>query len=153
MPLTNVRLRKCRETDLAKVLEIERRSFKYPYTYPLFLQYLLREPEGFYLADIEGKVVGYIVTSVVNERGYIVSIAVLPKMRRRGIGGELLRKGLVHLQGRVKEVELQVGVRNEGAIRFYENFCFIRKGIIPHYYPDGEDGLLMGKSMRPGSNS
>jgi len=140
-------LRRCKENDLNQVLQIERICFKHPYDYFTFLYFLMREPDGFYVAEEDGHIVGYVISSVRGGKGNIISIAVIPEFRRKGIGSELMEESLNFLSKRVDCVELQVKVSNIEAISFYRKLGFEEIGFISNYYPDGEDALVMYKKI------
>ncbi|MGQ9718677.1 MAG: ribosomal protein S18-alanine N-acetyltransferase [Nitrososphaerales archaeon] len=140
-------VRRCGDQDLDQVLAIERVCFKHPYDYLTFFYFLTKEPEGFYVAEENGHILGYAIFSSKDDKGNVISIAVLPEFRRRGIGSKLLEEGLEFLSKKVKEVELQVRVGNREAINFYRRFGFREKCLIYNYYPDGEDALVMLKRV------
>lgn len=74
----------------------------------------------------------------------ILNLAVLPALRRRGIGRALLLSAL-QTGGKMgmQKAWLEVRAGNSPAIRLYESCGFCRAGIRPGYYPDtGEDGLI-----------
>jgi len=143
----DLRLRRCNLEDLAHVERVERVSFSRPFTRTTFEALLHSNPEGFILAEDEGNVIGYIVYSVSRNIGSIVSLAVLPEYRGRGIGQMLLDNALDTLGGKVDLVELQVGVSNFAAISLYLKSGFAVSCRIPRYYPDGEDAYLMKRIL------
>jgi len=59
----------------------------------------------------------------------------------------LMREGLNFLSKRVDYMELQVKVSNIEAISFYRKLGFKEVGLIPNYYQDGEDALIMSKKV------
>ena len=140
-------LRRCMKKDLDQVFQIERICFKHPYDYSTFLYFLMREPDGFYVAEENGRIIGYVISSSRSGKGTIVSIVVLPEFRRRGIGSKLMIEGLNFLSKRVDYMELQVKVSNIEAISFYRKLGFKEVGLIPNYYQDGEDALIMSKKV------
>ncbi|MBC7081018.1 MAG: ribosomal protein S18-alanine N-acetyltransferase [Thermoplasmatales archaeon] len=136
--LRNV-IRRCSEDDLKEVLEIENLSFNYPYPPYFFYEYLNKL---FFVAEENGKIVGYIIGD--SERNMIISIAVHPSHRRKGYGKKLMEHLLKFMKG---DVFLQVRKSNNGAIKFYENMGFKKKGEIKNYYFDGEDAYIMVKRI------
>ena len=90
-------------SDLDQILQIEAQSFpKSPYDWATFINLHYLYPETFLVyVDTtcdekvgttrfrEGQILGYIVYSA---DGHIISIAVHPNHRRRGIGTELLKR-------------------------------------------------------------
>ncbi|MGQ9470002.1 MAG: ribosomal protein S18-alanine N-acetyltransferase [Nitrososphaerales archaeon] len=141
-------LRRCKEKDLNQVLKIERICFKHPYDYSTFLYFLMREPDGFYVAEENGRIIGYVISSVISGKGIIISIAVIPEFRRKGIGSKLMEESLNFLSKKVDYVELQVRISNIEAISFYKKLGFKEIGLISNYYSDGEDALIMSKSIK-----
>jgi ribosomal-protein-alanine N-acetyltransferase len=141
-------LRRCKEKDLDKVLQIERICFRHPYDYFTFLYFLMRKTDGFYVAEENGRIIGYVISSVRDGKGNIVSIAVLPEFRRKGIGSRLMEESLNFLSKKVDYVELQVGVSNKEAIGLYRRLGFEEVGFVPNYYLNGEDALIMSKDIK-----
>ena len=118
-------------SDLDQILETESRSFpKSPYDRTTLINLYWLYPETFrvYL-DTEGLIRGYIVFS---QDGHIISIAVHPQARRRGIGRELIQE-VIHYP-KVKKVWAEVRKSNEGAQAFYRKMGFQTVGTIPNYY-------------------
>lgn len=143
-----INVRRCKWEDLNRVLEIERTSFNQPYDRNVFIHYLMNESERFLVAEVNNFLVGYIISSILNNVGLIISLAVDNKWRGKGIGKKLLEVALQQLSNKVNRVELQVRVSNESALRFYLNFGFKIEKRIKEYYPDGEDAYLMTKDLR-----
>lgn len=84
----------------------------------------------------------------ITRKGHIVSIAVLPEYRRRGIAHSLLSNALKNLsEYGIGECYLEVRVSNNPAIQLYKNLGFTTSRQINGYYRDGEDAYLMVKSM------
>ncbi len=133
--------------DLDQVLLIERICFKHPYDYSTFTYFLVKEPDGFYVAEENGSIVGYATSFFKYGKGIIISIAVLPEFRRRGIGSKLMIESLSFLSKKVDYVELQVKVNNMEAINFYRKLGFKELDLIPSYYQDGEGAFVMSKRI------
>ncbi|MCE4615334.1 MAG: ribosomal protein S18-alanine N-acetyltransferase [Desulfurococcales archaeon] len=135
-----------------------------PENYPTFFYYDVYRNWGdiFLVAVCNGQITGYIMNRIETKIdrnglflwktykvGHIISIAVLPECRNRGIGSALLTKAIELMEKNygTKKVYLEVRVSNEGAIRLYNKFDFKIKNVIPHYYRDGEDAYLMEKEL------
>ena len=78
------------------------------------------------------------------KKGHVVSVAVLPEHRRKGIGEGLVQEAI----GGVKlkksdELYLEVRCSNSEAVKLYEKLGFIIKQRLKAYYRDGEDAYLM----------
>ena len=83
---------------------------------------LLRDPDLFLLAEIDGKLVGTVLGGFDGRRGMVYHLAVASPYRRRGIGEALMKE----LERRLKEkgcirYYLLVTQGNEDAIHFYEH--------------------------------
>jgi ribosomal-protein-alanine N-acetyltransferase len=130
-------------SDLEAILRIEKQAFpKSPYNRFTFLYYASAYRDNFliYVHEDKGqglnKIVGYII---FYPEGHIVSIAVHPAYRRRGIGTELVGEVLKVTEG---NASVEVRESNEEAKEFYRHLGFSQQSIIPKYYGD-EDALLM----------
>ena len=90
----------------------------------------------------EEEVWGYIIFT---QEGHIISIAVHPHHRRKGIGGELLQRAMKtpHL----KKVRAEVRRSNQGAQAFYFKTGFQITGMLPNYYGN-EDALIIERSLQ-----
>ncbi len=134
-----MKIRKCTQDDIPSIIKIESLSFKYPYPSIVFYNYI---GQNFYVAELDSKVVGYAIGDV--KRHLIVSIAVHPDYRRKGIGKALMNTILKNMHD---YAILQVRVSNKEAIKFYKKLGFIEKELLKSYYIDGEDAILMFKSL------
>jgi len=128
-----------------------------PENYPEFFYREIHEryPDAFFVAEVEGKIVGYIMcrmeSGVSNfglrwvKRGHIVSISVLAANRRQGIGTKLVQQAIEALitKYNAKEVILEVRINNEPAIRLYESLGFTRNRTLKAYYRNGDAAILM----------
>jgi len=131
-------IRECTEEDIPQVVEIENLSFEHPYPAFVFKKYLRAR---FIIAIDCEKITGYIIGVKMVGRGIVVSLAVHPDHRRKGYGRRLIEH-LVNMLD-VSIVEIQVRRNNLGALKFYNATGFEYKGIIPSYYGNGEDAVVM----------
>lgn len=137
-------LREMRKEDIQEVYEINRRSFttdawsKEAFEREFSLPYSIR-----YVLEEEGKVVGYSVIWVIKGEAFLMTFAVAPEHRGRGVGKEFMRMLLKDLKGKAEVVQLDVRKSNLPAIRLYRSVGFRvlreRKG----FYSDGETALVM----------
>ncbi len=77
--------------------------------------------------------------------GWIATIAVDPRYRRRGIGLALLHACESRLG--VPQSRLTVRISNHSAITMYEKDGYRTTDIWKAYYNDGEDGMVMEKNL------
>lgn len=144
-----IKLRRFSLSDLPRILELERASFPIdPFSATTFRHYYLLYPAGFFVAECEGNIVGYIVGHTTQNCGQIDSIAVEKKHQRRGIGKKLsiilldqFRKDKISL------VELEVRLGNQAAISLYQALGFVIIKTIKNYYSDGTDAYIMRKHL------
>ncbi len=129
-------------TDLNRILEIEQQSFpKSPYSRTTFVHLYWLYPETFwiYVDQDKGKETscGYLVFS---KDGHLISLAIDPRYRRKGIGKTLLQEAMETLA--VKKMWAEVRRSNQGALAFYQQIGFQVTGVIPDYY-GSEDALIV----------
>ncbi|RLF88826.1 ribosomal-protein-alanine N-acetyltransferase [Thermococci archaeon] len=144
---SNVVIRRATMEDLEEVGRIERLSFPNPYPRSFLYQLYFSFPEGFLVAELEGRIVGYVITRMRSRtEGHVVAIAVDPEYRGRGIGKSLVLRAMKILREKgSRRVRLEVRVSNEVAISLYKSLGFEIEGVIRRYYMDGEDAYLMYK--------
>ena len=147
--MENIRIRRMEYEDIPQVVAIEKDSFKHSYPPLLIMQILSSFPEGFLVAEDErsNKVVGYIMGLIEWGHGHIVSIATSKDYRNRGIGTVLLKEleNILFKKYNVGYIVLEVRFNNRGARRFYYKRGYMDKRLLPRYYEDGTDAILMVK--------
>jgi ribosomal protein S18 acetylase RimI-like enzyme len=101
-------------------------------------------------AVADERMVGFIAGDVRprEDLAWIATIGVVPEYRRRGIGAALLQACEAQLS--VRRVRLSVRASNRAAIELYERFNYQRVGRWGRYYQDGEDALVMEKTLDSG---
>lgn len=137
------------ESDLTAVMAIEKEAFSSPWTLATFAGLLGRESTRLWVAESEGRVVGYAVVWVVADQAELGDIAVRSDQRCRGIGTALLLTAIDEMRAmRVRELFLEVRVSNEGAQRLYARHGFEIVGRRPGYYSSPrEDALVLRLSV------
>lgn len=140
-----VQFRPMNSTDLDEIMTIERSSFSYPWSTRFFLQELGVSSARSLLAEIGGKIVGYIIYWRLPDAIDVHNLAVHPAHRRQEIGRSLVQA--VIDEGRhygLGRVTLEVRKSNEAAQRLYHSLGFVASGVRKGYYSDdGEDALAM----------
>ena len=142
-------IRRARRSDLRDIYLVEVKSFPYPYPMEAFITFLVLYPKYFFVAECGNRVVGY-VTGVMEEdgSGHVMSLAVLPSHRRRGLGSALLKVlEEAFLRDGVKRIYLEVSQSNKEGIRLYRRFGYKMVGAKQKYYPDGSDAYVMVKEI------
>ena len=148
-------IRHCGPSDLPSVVEINIASLPEHYSDYFFESILKELPESFIVAETNQKVVGYIMCKIefgfsnfrklgFVKKGHVVSVAVLPEHRGKGIGRSLMLEAINGLAFRKSdEIYLEVRVSNDLAVRMYQSLGFLIKSRLRSYYRDGEDAYLM----------
>lgn len=152
-------IRRCEEKDLVSVMDINLIALPEHYS-DYFFESILRElPEAFIVAELNDRIVGYIMCKIefgfsnyrklgFVKKGHVVSVAVLEQDRGKGIGKALMLEGISGVMGRKSdEIYLEVRVSNESAIKMYEKLGFQIKSKLRTYYRDGEDAYLMALEL------
>lgn len=140
---TTVRTAALRDVD--RILEIEAVSFgRDAWDRPLFLEALDECGDLFFVAKVGRTMSGYAITCVGNRGAELISIAVIPEARRKGVGEALMKATLTGLSRRkAAALRLMVRIENEDAIRFYRGFGFKRVRTVKNYYGAGKHALRM----------
>ena len=142
----DVQLVPMRRRHLRSVMRIEVQVYPRPWSLSLFMSELaLRSTRVYYVARVEGVVVGYAGLMMTVDDGHITTIAVEPAWHRHKIATRLLlalaRQAI--LRG-ATSLTLEVRVRNKGAQELYRRFGFRPCGIRKNYYVEtNEDALVM----------
>jgi ribosomal-protein-alanine N-acetyltransferase len=148
-------LRKFAKADLKEVVQINQTCLPENYTDFFFLDLYSRFPEAFIVAEDDGKVVGYIMCRVeiglsslgfggLTKKGHVVSVAVMPQHRRKGMGEALVTRAMqgMQLYG-AKQCYLEVRITNQAAVNLYKKLGFQITRTIRGYYADGESAYVM----------
>jgi ribosomal-protein-alanine N-acetyltransferase len=137
--------------DLDEVMAIERTSFRHPWSSNFFLEELQVACARSILAQVNDKIVGYVLFWLLPEAVDIHNIAVHIEFRRQRIGQALLQQVLEQARNRdSSRVTLEVRVSNIPAQKLYESVGFVSQGLRKGYYSDdGEDAVVMALELAP----
>jgi [ribosomal protein S18]-alanine N-acetyltransferase len=94
-------------------------------------------------------ILGFIVAeSSRRGMGHIITIDVRPIARRHHIGSILLDAAENRLcAAKCQAVRLETAVDNASAVSFYKRHGYDVINVIPHYYSNGLDALLLEKDL------
>lgn len=147
--------RRAEKEDLIPVMEINLKTLPEHYS-DYFYESILNEiPEAFLVALVSNVHVGYIMCKTEYgfssfrrlgfvKKGHLVSVAVLPEYRKKGIGRILVDEAVKGIRSKkCVEMYLEVRCSNNGAVRLYEDLGFVIKQQLNSYYRDGEDAFVM----------
>ena len=135
-----------RRRHLRSVLRIEAETHPRPWSLSLFMSEMaLRSSRAYYVARVDGLVVGYAGLMMNCDEGHITTIAVDPNWHRRKIGTRLLlvvAREAIRRGARALTLEVRMG--NRGAQEMYRTFGFAPAGVRKNYYAEtNEDALIM----------
>lgn len=151
----NCIIRRCDPSDIIPVMEINLKTLPEHYSDYFYESLLAELPEAFIVAEVEKNLIGYIMCKIEYgfsnfkklgfvKKGHVVSVAVLPEYRQKGIGRALVEESIAGVKlKKSDELYLEVRCSNNEAIRLYEKLGFIIKQRLKAYYRDGEDAYLM----------
>jgi ribosomal-protein-alanine N-acetyltransferase len=97
---------------------------------------------------------GFALYRLAADEAEILSIAVIPQCRRRGVAKLLLEEAMRHLYREgVHRIHLEVEDENEAALRLYRGMEFRENGMRPGYYSQGRarpaGAIAMLRQLRP----
>jgi|DewCreStandDraft_5_1066085.scaffolds.fasta_scaffold00057_9 ribosomal-protein-alanine N-acetyltransferase len=149
-PLTAT-LRPMRVDDAAAAAAIERASFERGWTPAAFRRELTQNRVARYaVAVVGGDVAAFAGLWVVLDEGHVVTVAVAPHLRRRGLGRLMVHAlTAIALGHELDSLTLECRPSNEAARALYRKYGFYEVGRRKRYYADGEDALIMAtESLR-----
>lgn len=90
------------------------------------------------------KIIGYLCIKKNVDFSELLQICVDPAYRRQKIATHLLLKAIADTKG---SLQLEVRKSNDKAIAFYEKMDFVKVAVRKKYYSDGEDAILMDRTI------
>ncbi len=141
-------LRAWEKEDVATIAQMEKRCFTDPWTEEMLFDCLRYPYYHPFLVEEGGQVCGYCVLMALFEDSEVANIAVDAPFRGRGFARALMEA--MHEKARALGATrslLEVRKSNAPAIALYEGFGYRIYGKRAGYYEDGEDALLMEKSL------
>ena len=140
--------------DVNSIIKINRLCLPENYSFDFFYRILTEFGSVCAIGEVDGEVVGYVLSRIERSfssflslnpaKGHVISIAVLPKYRRQGLGLKIMKYGMQKLiEEKVESVYLEVRISNIAAVKMYEKLGFYIKREYKHYYRDGESAFVM----------
>lgn len=91
---------------------------------------------------------GVILFRVTAEEAEILTLAVVPRARRRGVGGAILGAAVALAASKgARTMFLEVAEDNRPALSLYRNAGFRECGRRPAYYPGGGNGIIQSADL------
>jgi ribosomal-protein-alanine N-acetyltransferase len=138
-------LRPMTQADLASVAALERESYVFPWSDQIFADCLR---VGYHCVVVEtGEGLGgYAVLSMGAGEAHLLNLCIAERLRRQGVGRELLLSVLRHARDRgIRDAFLEVRRSNKGATALYHELGFECVGQRRGYYQahEGREDALV----------
>jgi ribosomal-protein-alanine N-acetyltransferase len=149
-----VKLRPAVPADVPHLAALQAACFEMPWSDQALSATLAGEGVLAFAAETQGGVEGFVIARFAAGEAEILTIAVDPARRRKGLGERLAAAALeaAHTAG-AEAVFLEVATDNPAAIALYEKLGFERAGRRPAYYPRREgprvDALILRRDLTP----
>ena len=131
-------------SDVAAVSAIERRSYATPWHENAYNTELTNHSAAYYVARLDGKVVGYAGMWVIMDEAHITTLAVDQPYRGRKIGERLLQALMEEATFRgADRASLEVREHNIVAQNLYRKYGFRDAAIRKSYYTDNHENALV----------
>lgn len=147
-------VRQAELSDINDIIKINRLCLPENYSFDFFYRILSEFGYACAVGEINGEVVGYLLSRIERpfssiiglnpSKGHVISIAVLPQYRRKGLGILIMKYGMKKLiEHKVDSIYLEVRVSNVAAVEMYKKLGYYIKREFKHYYRDGESAFVM----------
>lgn len=136
-------------TDIDEIAYIEEECFSTPWSRKSISDSFSHTPWHFFVAELDGRVVGYGGVYLILDEGQISNIAVLPAFRGKKIGFAILQSIIELCRGEgCDRITLELRKSNTGAHALYSKCGFVEVGERPNFYSNPvENAILMDKKL------
>jgi ribosomal-protein-alanine N-acetyltransferase len=102
------------------------------------------------VAEADGSIGGFCLAAHEEGVGYIITMDVLQRYRRHGMGTALFEATERKLlEAGARAIWLETATDNEPAIAFWQKHGFRKDRVRKRYYPNGRDAYTMTKTIAP----
>ncbi|HLE54863.1 MAG TPA: N-acetyltransferase [Thermoplasmata archaeon] len=140
------------QEDLDALYEVELACFQEHRFRKDHLGWILTNEKALTLVEEtkEGKLLGALMLLFEGAACRVLSVAVVPEARRRGIGTKMMQATEDAARERGSSVvRLEVSTQNLGAVEFYRGLGYRTDGVLYGYYSWGEDAYSMTRYVAP----
>ena len=148
-PAARPRFRAMVTADLDRVAEINRQSYRHPWSAEL----IRREMDHAWSTVLLGveelpageAVLGFVIYWLVHDELHVLNVAVAAEHRRRGAARALMEEAAARARARgARLATLEVRRSNAGAIALYRGLGYREVAVRPRYYAEeAEDAIVM----------
>lgn len=133
--------------DLSALADLHARAFARAWD-EMAMKSLLNGPGVFALVAEDDDLDGFIMLRVAVDETEVLSIAVGPDARRRGLASVLLEQACHQATGKgAMRIFLEVAAANLPARNLYTKYGFREVGLRKAYYEDGGDALVLAAPL------
>jgi ribosomal-protein-alanine N-acetyltransferase len=131
--------------DMPEVLAIESESFEFPWSEDDFIRCLRQRNCIGMVAEVDDRVVGFMIYELHKNRLHILNFAVADRCRRAGVGTQMVTKLVGKLSDqRRNRILLEVRETNLSAQLFFRENGFRAVSVLHEFYEDTpEDAYLL----------
>jgi ribosomal protein S18 acetylase RimI-like enzyme len=124
-----MQIRIFKENDTAAVSALWQEIFPDdpPHNAPAIVikQKLECQPELFFVGELDGAIVGTVLSGYDGHRGWLYSVAISPRQRRKGLGTKLIKHAEKELNAiGCTKINLQVRSTNAAVVAFYKELGY-----------------------------
>ena len=144
-----MKLHQFEEGDLDSLMEFLDDNLTENYRNEVFLNIKKKWPDGFLLIKDQQKIIGVGCGAILpNEKLRILIIALEKEYQGRGLGTKLMDQMIsAAMIFGITKVTLEVR-KDSQAINFYRKLGFSSVDVLPCYYQDGCDGIVMERQLK-----
>ena len=144
-----MKLHQFEEGDLDSLMNFLDENLTENYRKEVFLNIKKKWPDGFLLIKYQQKIIGVGCGAILpNEKLRILIIALEKEYQGRGLGTKLMDQMIrAAMIFGITKVTLEVR-KDSQAINFYRKLGFSSVDVLPCYYQDGCDGIVMERQLK-----
>jgi ribosomal protein S18 acetylase RimI-like enzyme len=126
----SILIRKMKLDDLSQVIQIDNLSFSSFWKFsPITITLAFEQSAYATVAELEGRVVGFQISTADLYKAHLTRLAVLPEYRDRGIGARLVRNMLWHFSVPwMRQITVNTQHDNQASIHLYQRAGFEYQG-------------------------
>lgn len=135
--------------DARDLAASDKKCFPDPWPAQFFVSEILADGRlNRLLVDPAGRMAAYLFCVWQYLDLHVLKVATLEEFRRRGLALRLMNIAEKHAEEMCGEsLTLEVRRDNVSAISLYERLGYTERGTRPHYYPNGEDAVIMTRRL------
>ena len=106
--------------------------------------------------EVNPSILGFLIAAAGRQAGHLITIDVRSEVRRYRVGSALLDAAESRMRlGHCRVVRLETAVDNRVALSFYKRHAYSVIKVVPRYYSNGVDALVLEKKLlsRPPSDN